>query len=155
MQIEYLSWRAYLIYITTQNNVSYKYKSIRELSHTKSILKGGQGNVTNIDLQNVEQCWQGGIFTAKFHCRHVLCNAAHCSRIRKRKKKIGLFKKEAFIYIHKIRILLLVNSRQKYLPYAHHYNPLLIRNCSWILTIHKGIHKWTLKVGKKYTNRRF
>ena len=24
------------------------------------------------------------------------------------------------------------------LPYAHHYNPLLIRNRSWILTIHKA-----------------
>ena len=23
------------------------------------------------------------------------------------------------------------------IPYAHHYNPLLIWNCSWILTIHK------------------
>ena len=25
-----------------------------------------------------------------------------------------------------------------YIPYARHYNPLLIRNCSWILTIHKS-----------------
>ena len=25
-----------------------------------------------------------------------------------------------------------------YLPYARHHNPLLIRNRSWILTIHKG-----------------
>ena len=30
--------------------------SIMKLSDTKRILKGGKGNVTNIDLQNVEQC---------------------------------------------------------------------------------------------------
>lgn len=75
-----VKWEAffYLIYITMQNNVSYKCKFIRELSHTKIILKGGQENVTNIDIQNVEQCWQVGIFTAKCHCRHVLFNASSC-----------------------------------------------------------------------------
>ena len=26
---------------------------------------------------------------------------------------------------------------RKWLPYARHYNPLLIWNCSWILTVHK------------------
>ena len=30
--------------------------SIMKLSDTKRIQKGGKGNVTNIDLQNVEQC---------------------------------------------------------------------------------------------------
>ena len=33
----------------------------------------------------------------------------------------------------------------KYVPYTSHYNPLLIRYRSWILTIHNT------KVGKKYT----
>ena len=28
-------------------------------------------------------------------------------------------------------------SQSKNLPYARHYNPLLIRNCSWTLTVHK------------------
>ena len=50
------------------------------------------------------------------------------------------------------------------IQYAHHHNPLLIRNHFWILTIHKAkiLRKkapWKnvfglQKVGKKYTNRR-
>ena len=44
------------------------------------------------------------------------------------------------------------------IPYAHHYNLLLIRNRSWILTIHKAKGTQYInelqKVGKKYTNRR-
>ena len=49
-----------------------------------------------------------------------------------------------------------------YLPYARHYNPLLIRNCSWILTIHKARILWKnsvknvfylQKMGWKNTNR--
>ena len=37
-----------------------------------------------------------------------------------------------------------------YIPYARHYNPLLIRNRSWILTIHKakGHINELQKVGK-------
>ena len=50
-----------------------------------------------------------------------------------------------------------------YLPYPRHHNPLLIRNFSWILTIHEGkIFRKNLlekqffdlqKVGLKYINR--
>ena len=53
--------------------------------------------------------------------------------------------------------------KNNYIPYARQYNPLLISNRSWILTIHKArIFKkkapWKnvfglQKVGKKYTNR--
>ena len=50
-----------------------------------------------------------------------------------------------------------------YIPYARHYNPLLIRNRSWILTIHnarilrkKPLEKTFLDLKKevKNTNRR-
>ena len=40
------------------------------------------------------------------------------------------------------------------IPYARHHSPLLIRNRSWILTIHKPLEKTFFglqKVGKKYT----
>ena len=53
------------------------------------------------------------------------------------------------------------NSPKNQIPYARHYKPLLIRNRSWILTIHKAriLRKkgpWKtifgLQVSKKYTN---
>ena len=49
-----------------------------------------------------------------------------------------------------------------HIPFTRHYNPLLSRNRSRILTIHKTefsektslkIKKWTSKWGKKYTSR--
>ena len=53
-------------------------------------------------------------------------------------------------------------STCNYISYARHHNPLLIRNCSWLLTIHKDriFQKKTpwkqrnglQKVGKKNTN---
>ena len=42
---------------------------------------------------------------------------------------------------HKLRLRIKLSQRATYgpikVPYARHYNPLLIWNCSWILTIHK------------------
>ena len=51
-------------------------------------------------------------------------------------------------------------SSENDIPYARHHNPLLIRNCSWILTIHKDRILWknlleikeiVLKIGVKNT----
>ena len=42
------------------------------------------------------------------------------------------------IIINFASFVLLSLSLNSYIPYARHHNPLLIRNRSWILTIHKA-----------------
>ena len=75
-----------------------------------------------------------------------------------------LFTKFAVCYDHFIRKKANFQLFRIHIPYARHINPLLIRNRSWILTIHKAriLRKKPLEktfldfqnVGKKYTNRR-
>ena len=53
---------------------------------------------------------------------------------------VGQYFKDANWFFYQFKINSLFSIRWIYwnqIPYARHYNPLLIRNRSWILTIHK------------------
>ena len=56
-------------------------------------------------------------------------------------------KKRSF---RKQHIFKLGRSGISYIPYTRHYNPLLIRNPSWLLTIHKGRLFWKKLLEKTF-----
>ena len=53
-------------------------------------------------------------------------------------QKLLQLKTESFSYKLKKKILVIPNIFFFNIPYVRHYNPLLIKNRSWILTIHKA-----------------
>ena len=102
-----------------------------------SICKGKTLSANFYFKNTLKQCCHTATLTiSRFFCINQIIYFSFYPCLRKVCTEKKLVKtKQSYYHVRNFTISFLFIIQ---IPYARHYNPLLIRNCSWILTIHKA-----------------